>query len=49
LVTRCPIPSGLTLVEEQKGLEVVKLGFGGPKRPRKSDETLVDSDAGVGE
>ncbi|GFZ47853.1 hypothetical protein JCM24511_05600 [Saitozyma sp. JCM 24511] len=37
------------MLEEQKGLEVVKLGFGGPKRPRKSDETLVDSDAGVGE
>ncbi|RSH92292.1 hypothetical protein EHS25_008707 [Saitozyma podzolica] len=29
------------ILEEQKGLEVINLGFG--KRPRKSDETLVDS------
>jgi hypothetical protein len=39
---------GLTFVEEQKALEAIKLGFG--KRPRKSDETLVDSGGeGVGE
>jgi hypothetical protein len=29
--------------EENKGIEVVSIGFGG-KRPRKTDETLVNSD-----